>query len=100
PEPVKYALILATEGEKPEYDGFRLFRWQELCQHLRAHLPDIAETTGLVIAALACGFVGAVEERLLGFNARMARGIIEETLATFDTRVIDYLEESLKEKER
>jgi hypothetical protein len=94
PEPIKHPVLLAIQGEQQLYDRFTLIHWSDICHRIRARLQILMTEKGFVTAALASGFVGAVEQKLLGFRYDVVRGILEDRLATFDSRMIEYLDES------
>jgi hypothetical protein len=62
----KKALLLATEGQSEDYKTFTLLRWKDVCQRLRRLLPELCCEHEIITAALIAGFVGAVEQNLLG----------------------------------
>lgn len=62
--------LLAPHGEEREYPGgFTLRLWSDLCRDLRRLVPQIVrgKDPNLVLAAMIVGFVGAVEQNILGF---------------------------------
>jgi hypothetical protein len=93
--PATTAIVLAIDGTKEKYGDFSLVRWATVTSSLRKYVHQSTETD-LVIRALFCGFIGAIEQRLLGFRPSTIRDIVDDRLLTFDTRVIDYLDATLK----
>ncbi len=75
PEPYKYLVLLANEGERPEYQQFRLQPYGNLCRALRDKVPDQIKRGAMTIStgALVLAFVGAIEQNLLGLSADAAR---------------------------
>jgi hypothetical protein len=94
PEREKIPILLATDGTSEEYEGFDLVRWSEISGRLRKLVMN-GQFDDLVVRSLICGFIGAIEQRLLGFRSESVLGILDGRLGTFDTRVIDYIEETL-----
>jgi hypothetical protein len=62
----KKALLLATGGKGEDYYTFTLLRWKDVCQRLRRLLPELCCEHEIITAALIAGFIGAVEQNLLG----------------------------------
>jgi len=67
PVPLRKAYLVATEGAARLYEGgFELLTWGEICRRLRRLIPEFVTEGRLILAALVGGFVGAVEQNLLG----------------------------------
>jgi len=68
-ESTRYAprVLLVVEGESDEYEGaFKRLRWNDLCISLRRMSPELQRRLGSTTAAMILGFIGAVEQNLLG----------------------------------
>ena len=63
------ALLLTTDADREEYDGFKTLRWDDVCIRLRHLLPALSTRIGLVKAAMFVAFVTAVETNLLNLVA-------------------------------
>jgi len=88
-----YPILLASDGDKREYDGdFRLLKWAELCLALRRLVMKLCANERIVLAAMTLAFVGAVEQNLLGFSITAADEVQRGRFATFDPRVFTHLE--------
>lgn len=67
----KYYILIVSSGEVRDYDGdFKVRCWKDICQELRRtvgnkRLEDIA------VNAMILGFVGAVEQNILGFPGNL-----------------------------
>lgn len=67
PIPLRKAYLVATDGAERLYEGgFELLTWGDICHRLRHLIPELVAEGRLVLAALVGGFVGAVEQNLLG----------------------------------
>ncbi|MCR4418726.1 MAG: hypothetical protein QHH27_03285 [Clostridia bacterium] len=67
PFPIRKAYLLATGGDRHLYEGdFELVTWGAICRRLRRLIPELAAEGRPTLAALTGGFVGAVEQNLLG----------------------------------
>lgn len=67
PVPLRKAYLVATEGAARLYEwGFELLTWGEICRRLRRLIPEFVTEGRLILAALVGGFVGTVEQNLLG----------------------------------
>jgi len=80
-----------------EAGGFHPWPWRRIAQNLRREIKELQGQSGTVCAAIALGFIAAVEQNLLGLgvaSARLAwRG--QPTLPSAD--LSDYLREVLSE---
>ena len=89
-------VLLAVDGERTDYDGFRLLRWRDLCLRLRNVSPSLIRHNRLTLAAIVLAFVGAVEQNLLGFPHDLVMRIVqkkkEKNLAG-SSEIPDYLAE-------
>jgi hypothetical protein len=93
PKPNKYPVLLATEADFQEYDGFRPLRWADLCIKLRKLVPDLYASRP-VVAAMILAFAGAVEQNLLGFGCSpMIKG------KRGSPKMVDHLRRSLQKEE-
>jgi hypothetical protein len=81
----KDAVLIATDAESDEYDGFRFLSWAELCLGLRRLARRDCGDGRLVVAAMTLAFVGAVEQNLLGFHtpAQTGTGAINPRLPAY-----------------
>jgi hypothetical protein len=70
---VPYLILLGTATESTDdLAGFQIRQWDEVCVVLRKCSGEIREKQGkkgLLVAAMALAFVGAVEQNLLRFSA-------------------------------
>jgi hypothetical protein len=89
------AVLIATDGELPEYNGFELRPWASVCQELRKLIPELIPDRGITVAALMLAFVGAVEQNLLRFRSWMADPSVVQQVRLFDSRLLDHLQGSL-----
>lgn len=97
PEPIRVAVLLASGGEEESYDGFPLLTWGSVCVSLRGMVPGLYATRKVTLAAMILAFVGAVEQNLLGYSSSAIRGIIEGRVATFNTELVDHLEQAVSQ---
>jgi hypothetical protein len=97
PETSKYLVLLAEEGQRPEYYKFRLRPYRDLCLALRQKVPPLIENKhiSLATAALVLAYVGAVEQNLLGLSSGAARRAINQECVPTTPELIDYLERFL-----
>ena len=58
-------VLVGADDEK--YAGFQVRRWADFCIALRRELPYLVKRNPRVVCAMMLGFVGAVEQNLLGF---------------------------------
>lgn len=83
-------ILIATAGKHPQYDGFRLVTWDDVCLRLRWICKDLLAEKGnrkpILAIAMILAFVGAVEQNLLGYSRS----------AMFTTRVMEYLERATR----
>src|SRR5690606_30934309 len=70
-------LLLAVSGEQDEYEGFPLLTWQALCVEMRHLALQRCRDDQLNAAAIILGFVGAVEQNLLGFSCTAIEGLLQ-----------------------
>lgn len=81
-----YPILLASDGEKQEYDGdFRLMKWAQLCLSLRHLVRELCAKGEIVLATMTLAFVGAVEQNLLGFSIAAIDDVRQGRLVTFDS---------------
>lgn len=92
-------VLIATDGEHPEYNGFQLRLWASVCQELRKLIPDLIPDRGITVAALILAFVGAVEQNLLRFHSWMADPSVVQQVGMFDSRLLDHLQGALRREE-
>jgi hypothetical protein len=101
PEPHKYPILLAVEADRDTCEGFEPLAWATLCIELRRMIPELRVRLGggkgLVVAALALAFIGAVEQNFLGLSASQAQGAEAGLPVKVSSAVIQHIEGSLKE---
>ncbi len=99
PSPHKHTILLATEGEKLLYEGFRLLTWAQLCASLRQMIPELVRTTKageeIVVAGMTLAFVGAVEQNLCGLSASIAKQAFDCKRVKVGSALTEHLEECL-----
>jgi hypothetical protein len=92
------AVLVALEGKKGYYEGFRLFPWSNLCVELRKIIRTALLRQKPIVAALALAFVGAVEENLLRFSGRLVQHVYTgEVPPLVTTEISDHLGKFLLE---
>jgi hypothetical protein len=93
PEPV----LLAVDARNETYaGGFRFVSWADVCLELRHLVPELRGRGKLLVAAMALALVGAVEQNLLGFSAKLVKRIRAGYAATFDSTIVDHLKQFCK----
>jgi hypothetical protein len=100
PESNKYLILLAKEGQRPEYFGFQLRTYRDVCLALREKVPRLIQKQHMTIAtgALVLGYVGAVEQNLLGLSSTAARRVIKGEEVPTAGDLADYLEHFLEKR--
>lgn len=103
PKSHKHTILLAREGERRRYEGFRLLTWAQLCVGLRRMIPELVESTkageGIVVAGMTLAFVGAVEQNLCGLSSSIAKQAIDGKPVKVGSALTDHIEESLRMEE-
>jgi hypothetical protein len=84
-------VLLAVDGDKSEYDGFRLLKWSDLCLKLRRISPNLIRNKKVALAAMVLAFVGAVEQCLLRFSYDLVKRTVEKKNSTVSSAIPDYL---------
>ena len=94
PEANKYLLLLAREGERPEYHRFRLWTYWDLCLHLREKVCRLIEQRHITIAtgALVIAYLGALEQNLLGLSSAAAQRAFRGETTPMARDLTEYLE--------
>lgn len=89
--------IIATDGDASlDYPGdYHLVTWRHVVVQLRIIAARLVEEHRLLPAAAVLGFVGAVEQHIIGFSSSDARSAFEGKLVPLNTGLIDYLCDSL-----
>ena len=100
PESNKYLVLLAKGGERPEYYGFQLRTYRNLCLALREKVRRLIEKQRMPIAtgALVLAYVGTVEQNLLGLSSAAARRVIKGEEVPTARELTDYLEQFLERR--
>jgi hypothetical protein len=98
PEPSKDFILLANEGERPEYNRFRLWTYRNLCLRLREKVQRLVEKRELSItaSALVLSYVGAVEQNMLGFSSMTPRNAFKGQTIRTARELVAYLGTDLK----
>lgn len=97
PVPLRRAYLVATGGARQIYEGgFELVTWGDICRRLRHLIPHLVAEGRLLLAALVGGFVGAVEQNLLGVPSLAwldldACGVVALVLRSQVEAAVDYL---------
>jgi hypothetical protein len=91
--PRGHLTLLATEGKTGDYHSFGLLCWSQLCLALRRLAKRFIVQEKLVAAAMTLGFVGAVEQNLLGFSSGVAAAVFAGGLSHGTQGLARYLEE-------
>jgi len=95
----KYRVLVATSGDKKQYDGhFLLLRWSKVCLALRCLAVELAKKQ-TTLAAMMLAFVGAVEQNLLGISIGPAVDVDFSRCATFDPKIISHLKSCINAEE-
>lgn len=68
----QYLILLVTDAEKKEYDGFSVLRWREVSLTLRRIIATGSLRDQPFFAGMILGFAGTVEQTLLGFSSLKA----------------------------
>jgi hypothetical protein len=99
PEPNKYFVLLANEGERPDYHQFRLWTYRNLCLRLREKVRRLTEKQELSVtaAALILSYVGALEQNMLKFCSTTARSAFKGQKVRNARELAAYLGLDLKE---
>ena len=89
--------LLAMEGDEREYPGgYRLVTWRHVAIQLRRIAARMVHREGgLLAASKLLGFVGAIEQNLLGFSSSVAESAFRGKPIPLSTGLIDHLEDSL-----
>ncbi len=95
PEPLKKAILLASDGSEESYDQFRLITWADVCVELRRLTARFCAKNKLLLAAMILSFIGAVEQNLLGFSCSTINCIVNRQVVTFDLAIVEHLDRSL-----
>ena len=98
----EFALLTTDFSEGIDVFGFRARNWKMFCLTARKLMPDVVRCSGNVVSALMLAFVGALEQNLLGLDARGVRKILSEqpdhASRTIDRPTLRYLHELFGEK--
>jgi hypothetical protein len=99
PEPNKYFVLLANEGDRPEYHQFRLWTYRDLCLRLREKVERLIQNQQLSVtaAALILSYVGALEQNMLSFSSTAARSAFKGQIVRTARELAAYLGPHLKE---
>jgi hypothetical protein len=93
PEPFRRAILVAIDGSKDEYYGFRFVPWADVCIELRRIAPRYFSGRP-VVAAMILAFVSAVERNLLDMSLPAPEASAMTWMA--HSRVFDHIKESLQ----
>jgi hypothetical protein len=68
----KHYVLIVSSGEVHDYTGsFTVRYWKDVCQELRRSVRRTRLKQKIVVNAMLLGFVGAVEQNLLGFPGNL-----------------------------
>jgi hypothetical protein len=99
-------VLLAVSGDQgKEYDRFPFTSWEQFCHRLRALVPILMKTRHLELtgAAAILGFIGAVEQNLIGLTSLawlrsdVRRGSVLPMLPELQ-RTADYLHRAVSQE--
>lgn len=92
-EPNQHFILLVTDAQEPECDGFTVLKWSDLCLGLRKLVVEEPNSKlGLIAKAMILAFVGAVEQNLLGYS-------ISGAVNSFNSSLLEYLRKFIEEGE-
>jgi hypothetical protein len=91
-------LPLATESEPTKNDCFKFVPWRSVCLFLRRLASGYAKSHNCIIGAMILGFVGAVEQNLLGINASHLQRVVSGETVMFNPEIVDYLNFAILEQ--
>jgi len=84
-----FPILLATDGQQEQYEGFHFRSWDKFCVTLRRLVPRLINEKGLIVAALVLAFIGAVEQNLLGFSSSVTTDVLNHSRGrTFNSAVV------------
>jgi hypothetical protein len=92
--------LLATDGDESSYSGgYQLVTWKHVAVQLRIVAAQMVKGRRFLAALKVLGFVGAVEQNLLGFSPSVAESAFEGKSVPLSSGVIDHLRDSLNGKD-
>jgi hypothetical protein len=91
-----YFVLLAVDGEKKDYYGFRLRRWSQVCVELRKCAAEMCAARQILVAAMILGFVGAVEQNLMRLPGALARLAAKGGSAPLTHTIAGHIRKSLE----
>lgn len=84
-------LIADSNEDTKSYSGFDLIRWEHLCKRARTLIRGLIEQKRMVLAALICAFVGAVEQNILRYPFIGDQTSLRSVSSSEFVRLIAYL---------
>jgi len=108
PELIKRRFTIAKGGRQKDYSGFEFRSWETVCRGLRSAALGMirtaesertgcsrhtsGDTASVNTAAMTLGFVGAIEQNILGFPASLRRRALDGTTIWPGAEIADYLD--------
>jgi hypothetical protein len=93
---VECVLVANDHVPQNKLFGFRLWRWEDLSMALRRAIAWYVQVHGGdAVAAMMLGFVGAVEQNLLGYGSAAPRRAAEDRPTLLPKHLYDYLRQTL-----
>jgi hypothetical protein len=100
PKDHRHRRLIATDGDKHAYPGgYQLLTWKHVAVQLRIVARQMVKKRRFLAALKILGFVGAVEQNLLGFPSSDAELAFMGKTIPLSSGVIDHLEASLNGKD-
>jgi hypothetical protein len=87
-------VLVAVSGGQTDCNGFRLRGWGEVCKEMRALACD--KNFNLIFRAMILGFVGSVEQNILGIDGNLRKRI--NNRQSTNPNVLPYLKSVLRGK--
>ena len=92
----RHRRLLATDGnESPYPGGYELVKWKHVATQLRIVAAQMVAGRRLLAALKVLGFVGAIEQNLLGFSSYDAESAFKEEPMHLSTGLIEHVQDSI-----
>jgi hypothetical protein len=96
PRDHRHRRLLATDGGKSRYPGrYELVTWKHVATQLRIVAAQMVAGRRLLAALKVLGFVGAIEQNLLGFSSYDAESAFKEEPMHLSTGLIEHIQDSI-----
>lgn len=96
PTAIYKVLVANDRGESRASGNFQVIPLGRLCRGLRGLVAKLVRQERIVLSALILGFVGAVEQNLMGLSAQGLKPIYQGQSVPFEAKTIEYLKSTVE----